>query len=222
MSRTYFNRKTVKVITPPVASPISLEDMKKYLRVDDAADDDLIQSFIDAATESMKQYLKRSLITETLEFSMDGFGVSDSASDHKLDRLGPGVHTTSYPDVLGRGNEVDIPFLPIQSVTTVKTFNRSNTVSTFDSAKYELDEEGGRIYLNEGEIWPTDLRAREAVKIQYVSGYGNAGDDIPATIIQAIKAHVAAMYDCRCPCEMPDLCVRILAPYKLLDYLEWC
>ena len=216
-----FNRKTVQVITAPAASPISLADMKIYLRVDTTDDDALIQDFIDAATTTVKQYIRRSLISETLEFTMDGFGINETYADERLVRLGAGVHTISYPYVLGRTNEVDIPFPPIQSITSVKTFDRSNNESTFDSSNYELDEQGGRVYLNEGETWPSDLRAREGVKIRYVSGYGDAATDIPDPIIQAIRLYVGKMYDCREAYEMPEQCKAILSPYALKDALEW-
>lgn len=212
-----YNRKSLQVITAPVNSPVSLSDMKDYLRVDTSDDDTLIQSFIDSATESVKQYLKRSLITETLELTMDGFG--QGQQDDRLIQLGDGVHVGSVPYLLGRGNEVDLQFPPVQSITSVKTYNRANEESTFDSSKYELDEQGGRIYLNESEVWPSNLRAREAVKIRYVSGYGDNASDIPAPIVQAIKLYVGKMYDCREACEMPKQCTRILVPYKLIDSL---
>lgn len=214
-----YNRITVKVTTPPSVSPVTLSDMKEYLRVDTTADDNLIQDFIDAASESVKQYLRRSLITETLELTMDGFG---QLADEGILALGAGVHVGSYSYILGRPNEIDLPFLPIQSVTSIKTFNRANQESTFDSELYELDETGGRIYLDEGVTWPDNLRGREAVKITYVAGYGDAGSDIPAPIIQSIKGYVGKMYDCRDMCEMPDMCKAILAPYKLYDELGYC
>lgn len=217
----YYNRKTVVTVTPPATSPISLVDMKSYLRVDTSDDDDLIQDFIDSSTESVKQYIKRALITETFELSADGFGGNEIDSDARLDALGAGMHVISYPYVLGRGNEIEIPFLPIQSITSIKTFDRSNNESTFNSSKYELDEQGGRVYLNEGETWPSDLRSREAVKIVFVAGYGDAGSDIPAPIVQAIRLYVGKMYDCREACEMPDNCKRLLDPYKILDNLGW-
>lgn len=211
-----YNRKSLSVITAPATSPVSLSDMKAYLRVDTSSDDTLIQSFIDAATESIKQYLKRSLITETLELTMDGF---NGDSDARLDSLGAGVHEISVPYVLGYGNEVDLQFPPVQSITSLKTYTRANVESTYDSAKYELDEQGGRLYLNEGETFPSDLRSREAVKIRYIAGYGDAGSDIPAPILQAIKLYVGKMYDCREACEMPSQCKTTLAPYKLVDFI---
>lgn len=208
------NRKSLNIITAPAVLAVSVADMKSYLRVDTSDDDDLIQAFIESATEYIKQYIRRSLITETLELTMDGFG---TAEYDPLIKLGAGVHTGSYAYLTGYGNEFDLPFCPIQSITSIKTYDRDNTESTYSSANYELDETGGRVYLNEGYTWPSNLRAREAVKVRYVSGYGDAGSDIPAPITQAIKLYVGKMYDCREACEMPDMCKSLLAAYKLYD-----
>lgn len=213
-ARKRLNRKSIEVITAPAAQVVSVADMKAYLRVDTSDDDDLISDFIDAAQESMKQYLRRALITETLELTMDGFGQNQ---DDPLLSLGAGVHTGSYPYLTGYGNEFDLPFAPIQSITSIKTFNRSNAESTLSSDKYELDEQGGRVYLNEGETWPSNLRHREAVKVRYTAGYGDAATDIPAPIVQAVKMHVGMMYDCRGMCELPESCKRLVDGYKLYD-----
>jgi hypothetical protein len=213
-----FNRKTVSVITAPATLAVPLSDMKDYLRVDTSDDDTLITDLINAASETIKQYIRRSLITETLELSADGF---TEVGDEKLLAIGPGVHTGSKNYYLDYPDEIELPFLPIQSVTSIKTFNRSNTEATFSSSNYELDEKGGRVYLNEGQTWPSDLRAREAVKIRYVAGYGDASSDIPEPILASIRLYVASMYDCRGACEMPELCKKTLAPYKILDNMAY-
>lgn len=207
-----YNRKTVTVITPPASLAVSLTDMKAYLVVEGTGDDALLTAFITAATEAAKQYLRRSITTETLELTMDGF---TEFNDENLVALGPGVHTGSYPYLLGGGSEIDLAFPPVQSVTSVKTYSRANTESTFDSANYQLDGAGGRIFLNEGVTWPENLRDRAAVKVRYIAGYTS----VPAPILQGIKQHVAAMYECREACEMPSVSKAVMSSYKLYDEL---
>lgn len=214
-----YNRKTVKILTPPAQSAVSLTSVKDYLLVDGNYEDNLLNDFITAATQSVRQYIRRSLITETLVLTADGF--HDCDDDSKLPALGAGVHTGSKSYYLGNLNYIELPFLPIQSVTSVKTYDRANNESTFSSDNYQLDEGGGRLYLNEGDIWPDNLRGREAVKIEYISGYGDECDDIPAPISMAIKQTVAAMYECRDACDIPKVCKAMLAPYKILDNLAF-
>lgn len=205
-----YNRKTVSVITPPSELAVPLADMKAYLVITGTADDALLTAFIQAATEAAKQYLKRSIMEETLELTMDGF---DEFDDDRILALGPGVHTASVPHILGGGNEIDLAYPPVKSITSIKTIDRANAEATFSSSLYALDVDGGRVFLNEGETWPTDLRARAAVKVRYIVGY----TIIPAPIIQGIKQHVAAMYECRDACSMPEVSKSIMASYRLAD-----
>jgi len=215
-----YNRKTISIVTPPAQAIVSLADMKSYLRVDTTHDDTLINGFIASATQNIREYLRRSLITETLELSCDGFTEGDG--DYRMLSLGAGTHTGARAHFSGSPNRIDLPYPPVQSITSVKSFDRANIESTFSDANYQVDERGGRLYLNQGVTWPQNLRSTEAVKITYVTGYGSSSADIPATIIQAVQMNVAQMYDCREACGLSAACMKLLAPYRILDDLGFC
>jgi len=210
-----FNRKSVYVTASDDSPAISLSDMKNFLRVDGTADDTQITAYIAAATEAVKQYLRRAILTETFVFKADGF--TDPGGDDRLMALGPGVHTASVPYVLGGGETLDLPFPPLQSVTSVVTYDRGNNAATYDASQYQMDLQSGRIYLNEGEVWPSDLRAQDAVQVTYVAGYGSGS--IPAPILEAIRMYVEALYD-GCG-ELSDKARMILSPYRRMDELPW-
>jgi len=210
-----YNRKSVYVTTSTDSRAISIADMKTFLRVDTSDDDAVIAAYIATATEAIKQYLRRAILTETFVFKADGF--TDEEADERLLALGPGFHTASVPYVLGGGQTLDLPFPVLQSVTSVVTYDRSNNSSTFSSLKYQVDLQSGRIYLNEGETWPTNLRAQDALEVTYVAGYGSGS--IPSPILQAIRSYVEQLYD---GCEgMTDEIKRLLAPYRRADELAW-
>lgn len=211
-----FNRKSVVVTVSSDDPVISLADMKSELRVSGTADDAAITAYIAAATVSAKEYTRRALRTETFVYRADGF--TDPTADDRLMSLGAGVHTVSIPDVLGHGDTLDLPYLPIQSITSVVTYDRSNSPSTYSASKYFLDANGGRIVLNEGESWPSNLRTRNAVEVTYVAGYGAA--DVPAPIVQAIKMHVEGLYDGSCT-GMNDQVLSRLSTYRIVDGLAW-
>lgn len=211
-----FNRKSAYVTASNDTLPISLSDMKVYLRVDGTADDDLIIAYINTAVEAIKQYTRRAIKTETFVFKADGF--ADANGDDRLLQLGPGVHTGSRPYILGGGEALDLPFPPLQSVTSVVTYDRGNNALTFSASLYGVDLQSGRIYLNEGETWPSDLRAQDAVQVTYVAGYGSAS--VPAPILQAIRLHVSGMYDGTCMGLSAEV-MGLLAPYRLMDGLAW-
>jgi hypothetical protein len=210
-----YNRKSVSVTASTDDPAISLADMKEFLRVDGAGDDAIITAYIVTATEAVKEYLRRAILTETFTFKADGF--TDAYGDDRLLSLGPGVHTASRPYVLGGGETLDLPFSPLQSVTSIVTYDRGNNASTFSASRYQVDLTSGRIYLNEGEVWPSDLRAQDAVEVTYIAGYGSG--NIPAPILEAIRMYVQSMYE---GCAgMTDQAKALLAPYRRMDELAW-
>jgi len=210
-----FNRKSAYVTASTDAPAISIVDMKSFLRVDNSDDDVVISAYLATATEAIKQHLRVALLTETFVLKADGFAYADA--DERLIALGAGIHTGSRPYLLGGGDTLDIPFPPLQSVTSVVTYDRGNNASTYDASNYQVDLQSGRIYLNEGSVWPSDLRAQDAVQVTYVAGYGSGS--IPAPIVEAIRKYVEQMYD---GCDgMTDEVKRLLAPYRRGDELAW-
>ena len=208
---TYYNRRTVTVITPPASLAVSVLDMKEFLSLETECDVDMIEAFIEAATASVREYCKRSIGQETLEVRMDGF---PGYSDEPLLALGPGMHTVSIPYLTNYGgSRIDLPFGPVQSVTSITTYLRDNTSAVFSADLYRAD--AGRVYLNESASWPVNLRSTDAIAIRYVSGEAA----VPRVIAHAIKVHVAAMYECREGCDMPAACRSMLGPYRRLDQM---
>ena len=204
------NRRTVSIITPPATLPITVADAKSMLNVEGTADDVLIEAFINAAADTIRQYCRRSIVAETLELRIDGF---PRVSMDRLDRMGSGVHVVSIPWVEGSPNVIDLPFGPVASITSITTYAKDNTSAVFASANYGFDV--SRVYLHEDASWPVDLRRADAVAIRYVSGT----TPIPAAIMQAIRTHVVAMYECREGCEMPAACKATLGAYRRLDQM---
>lgn len=212
---TRFNRKSVSVSVSSDDEVLTLDEIKDILGVDGTTNDARIEMLVSAATEAVKQYLRVGLKTETLILRADRFtGDPDAA----LDRLGPGIHTASVPYVLGyAGQDIELPFGPVQSVTSVVTYNRSDTAATFSASSYGVDLAGGRLFLNEGQTWPSDLRSYNAVEVTYIAGYGAA--NVPAPIREAIGLYTEQLYD---NCDGLTAQVKgLLAPYRRLDGLQY-
>lgn len=210
---TRYNRKTVELISVADGEIVPLEDVKQFLRIDSPDDDFMLAMFITAGLEAAEKYTRRAIRQLTLDVTLDGFPFDD---DDALVRLGPGVHNVARSYVTGRYNEFDLPYPPVQSVTSITTYSRANAGTVFDAASYLLD--GSRIVLNEGYTWPTGLRDYAAVKVRYVAGYGA---NIPAQIKLAVMQHVAAMYECRSGCDIPAHAQGMLNAYRLADGLSW-
>jgi len=213
-----YNRKSLLTITPATTMAVSVADMKAFLSISDTTDDDMIEDFIFAAQDAIKRHTGMTLMTETLELRMDRFDVGGGLD--ALFALGPGIHTGSYPQIVGGSGVIELGFGPIQSITSITTYALDNTSSVFDSTLYFLDAAGWRVCLDFGAIWPVNLRRHDAVAVRYVAGYASAAA-IPRAITHALKVHVAAMYECREGCEMPPACMAALADYRRFDALAF-
>jgi uncharacterized phiE125 gp8 family phage protein len=55
----------------------------------------------------------------------------------------------------------------------------------------------GRMILNTGETWPTALRDRNAIEIEYEAGFGADASAVPATIKRAIAQTAGYLYENR-------------------------
>jgi hypothetical protein len=198
----------LKLLTAPATEPITRTEAKLYLRVDSTADDSLIDILIAAARQMVEEHIGRSLITQHWTLWLDRFpGGNEPWWD--------GVREASLSVLSNARCEIKIPRGPVSAVTHLKTYNDSGDASTMDSSDYHTDLSGypARLVLKNGAVWPTDLRSANAIEIQFVAGYGAAGD-VPSAIKAAIYQIVAAMYDCRGQdVKMPLLAKKLLGPY---------
>lgn len=216
----FFNQKTLSVYAasendPDNAFQEALKEVKSFIRVDNTDDDDLIMEFIGASVQAIQNYTRRSIVNKTYEFTID----RPSGFEDGIESLGAGDHTGSRSYLSGGGSWIDLPLPPLVSVTSITTYDTANTATVFSSAYYQLNLSSGRIYLNQGQVWPVALRDRAAMVIRYVAGYGAAFSDIPVDLRLAIKGHVGAMYDSRTLLTIPDAIKKNLSGYRLLDAL---
>ena len=188
-------RHSVALITPPAGEPVTLLDVKSWARITDNDDDALLQNMIIAARQEAEKYLRSVLVTQTWELTLD---LIPSSLD---DILGDGVFQIAVSELYGAiPNAIPLPYAPIQSITSIKTFDLNNNESTYNATNYTLDTAGGRVLLNYGATWPSNLRHNAAMKIRYVAGYG-AASTVPMSIRMAIMSYVQAMYESRGICE---------------------
>jgi uncharacterized phiE125 gp8 family phage protein len=199
-----YSRRTVKVKTAAAALPVTLTELKNFLRIDGTADDSLLSSFLSAATDAAERYCNRYFINTTLELRMDSFPAPDGDAYFRS-------HTA----------EIDLPCRPASSVVAIKTYSEDNTESTVSASDYRLDGTGARVSLNEGYSWPTNLRDREAILVEFVAGYGASASDVPAAVKTAIQMHAGRLFECRGECEMTGACKTLLDGYRLLDRRGW-
>lgn len=165
----------ITVITEPALEPVKLADLKNDLKVDAdlTSDDFLIEAFTKAARRFVESKAGRSLITQTLELTLD-----------------------TWPATA----VIRVPGPPLQTVTSVKYYGTDDGELTLSSGLYFVDSASspGRIVLNHGEGWPaTTLRPANAVIVRFVAGYGDDEKDVPDHLTHAIRLLAGHWYENR-------------------------
>ncbi|MCJ7564821.1 MAG: hypothetical protein MUP52_09565 [Candidatus Aminicenantes bacterium] len=163
----------IKVISPPGNLPVTVAEIKQHLRIEIDEDDQDVELKIKAVVASLDPpngRLGRTLITQTLRFSLPG-----------------------YP-----ARTIPLPYPPLQSVSSVRYVNSSEVETTISASDYILvnDQEPAILVLKSTVSWPTDLSENDPYpfKINFVAGYGDEPEDIPEDIRLGIMMEVGDYY----------------------------
>lgn len=183
------------------ASPVTLAEFKTFLKIDGSDEDSFLTLCISASVSAVEKHIKRVLVNSQFNLWLDLFP--------------PIAENTEYR--IFNASEIYLPNPPAIAISSIKTYNEANTEAIFSSAAYLLDAPNGRIYLNDGYVWPTDLRNKNAVKINYTCGYGACPDGLK----QAVMVYAGQLYNSRCECSMSDSIKTILSQYRIYDGLGY-
>ncbi|MFB0832890.1 head-tail connector protein [Brevibacillus laterosporus] len=179
----------MKLVVKPTQEPITLEEMKAYLRIDDSEFDDVIPPLIQAAVEHCEIYQNRAYITQTWEITFDHF-------------------PQSY---------IKIPKPPLQEVVGITFIDKDGNQIAWGHENFIVDNysEPGRIVLAHGKTWPSvTLQPINGVRIQFVAGYGDP-TDIPERVKQAIKIFVAHRFEFPESEDVPAVVYSLLRPTRI-------
>jgi len=167
--RTSVNVPRIQMVQAASEDPVTLAQLKLFMRVDGNDQDTELTPLISAATALCETWTGRAFCARTLKVWYDA------------------VPPESY---------LELPFAPVSAISSFKYFGDDDVETTWDSSNYIADVIGepARIVLKNGATWPTSLRPANAVEIQYVVGYGAAGV-VPEGIKQAIKLLCVHLYE---------------------------
>ena len=180
----------------PAVPPVTLSDAKAHLRVDGTDEDALITSLIETATAHVERTVGLALITQGVTI------VRDAWPDNWL---------------------VELPLSPVQTITNITTFEADGGSFIFDTGHWFSDtiSHPPRIVLHGTAPWPRPGRRANGIEIVVTAGFGNAPEDVPEPIRQALLLLVAHWFERREPVvleeepyEIPDTVSTLLNAYK--------
>lgn len=159
-------------ITGPAVTPISLAEAKAQMRVESSDDDAIIQRLIASAVAFVDAQgaLGKAMITQTW-----GQWLSPN----------PGT--------------VYLSLGPVQSVSAIKYYDVDGALQTATLADFNVFGTPNRISVSPkaGKAWPVTQTRDDAIKIEYIIGYGSSSASVPETVRHALMMLVAHWYDMR-------------------------
>ena len=189
---------SIAVITPAASEPLSVSEVKDFLRVDSSAEDTLIGVLIEAARSMAEAYTRRIMMTTTIEEFFDVFPTYRNPEDKDI-------------IFLSRG-----PIQSISSVTYIDSLGDEQTVAS-ENYRSDLVSEPSRIISSNG--WAATKDTVNAVVVRYICGYSSSSD-VPAPIRQAMLLMIAEMYEKRQDSvkRLPTAAEYLMNPYRVWTF----
>ena len=162
----------LELVTPPAISPVTLAEAKAQMRVEHTDDDTLIQTLISAATAfvDVQGALGKAMITQT---------------------WGQWINPNPSTVALMAG--------PVQSVSAIKYYDVDGILQTATLTDFDVfgTARNKTVSPKTGFSWPVTQQRSDAIKIEYVVGYGDSVNDIPDTVRHALMLLVSNWYENR-------------------------
>lgn len=175
----------IRTITPAAAEPLSIDDVRAFLKQDGTDDDALITALIAGARSWCEAFTRRALVTREVDLVLDEFPALSPLS---------GRREIALP--LGRATAITaIYYTDTDGAAQTLTGPDADPAGT-DFQQDIDDDYGGIIVPGYGLDWPGTRDVLGAVRVRYLAGYGDASD-IPAQLLDAMRFHVASLYESR-------------------------
>lgn len=190
---------SVRVITAPSTNPVTLAEAKAHLSVDFSDDDDIINVFIEAATDYAQKWTGRAFVQQSLEYI-----------------------SSSFP---ADGDPIELPMPPLISVSGV-FYSQDGVETEVDASEYLVDAGSDPAIISSLGAWPTLSGTVNKVIVRYAAGYltddSPSVGDVPGSIRVAILLLVGTLYANRetvvvgqVPIKMPWSAEQLLRQYRV-------
>jgi len=167
----------LKLIVAPSLEPLTLAEVKLYLRVDHDDEDEVVTRCAVAArqwADGPEGFLGRALIDQTWELTLDRFPL----------------------------REIRIPLPPLLEVINVFYDDPGGVQQIMDPSDYSVDRVGQPGWIVPVGSWPTPLDAINTVRIRFRAGYVDtsfspAVGAVPEDIKAALLLYAGTLFDTR-------------------------
>jgi uncharacterized phiE125 gp8 family phage protein len=159
------------LLSGPAVEPVALDDAKSFLKVETDDDDDVIAALIAGARVHVEAQTRRALITQSWRLIRD-----------------------AWPD----NGRIAITPAPLQALNAARVYRLDGTTQAIDPAAFAVDRASAPPVLAFSPgVLPAPGRVVAGIEIDVTVGHGDAPEDVPADLRQAIRILVAHWYENR-------------------------
>lgn len=159
---------TSYLLAGPAEEPVSLAEAKAFLKVDDDAEDGLITTLIGAARLHIEGVTGRALVAQ---------------SWRKV------IH--AWPE----SRMVRLPVGPVSAIAAINAVDESGASHEIGLEAFSLD--GDMLVVPAVVMGMPRLQSRQGIEIDYLAGFGDAAEDVPADLRTALLGLVAHWHEHR-------------------------
>lgn len=184
------------LLTGPGSEPVSLDEVKAWLRLDSSDEDQLLSTLIVSARMTLEAYTRRFFVTQRWRMRLD-----------------------AWPAQTLRRRTLAIPFAPLSAVSDIRVYDSSDVAQTVSRESYRAapTREAGRLVFLEPPAKPG--RAYDGIEIDIDVGYGESATDTPESLRRAILALVAHWHENRgdaaeTGAPLPTIVLALAKPFR--------
>jgi uncharacterized phiE125 gp8 family phage protein len=162
------------LVTGPDVEPLTAAEAKARLNIGSEVSDEVMQAYITASRQRIDGadgWLGRAINTQTWQGKLDEFPVTN------VD-----------------GGRIYIPLPPLQSISSVSYLDSNGLPIAVASGDYQLVMGPRPFIVPTGSSWPVGGTQADAITIEFIAGYGDAGSDVPEPIRTAIALAVGHIH----------------------------
>lgn len=159
---------TSYLLAGPAAEPVSLAEAKAFLRIDDSAEDGLIETLIGAARLHVEGVTGKAMMAQSWRIVLDLWPVE---------------------------GWLRLPITPLITVTAVSAIDAHG--ASHEIGLTQFRSEADRLILPPAVAGMPMLQERQGIEIDYVAGFGDEPEDVPKDLKQAMLGLVAHWHEHR-------------------------
>ncbi|MEW6121360.1 MAG: phage head-tail connector protein [Pseudomonadota bacterium] len=180
-------------LTGPTAEPLTVADLKDFLRITQDAEDALLARLVTTARQMVESAAARILMTQTWRVTRDAWPPSGL---------------------------ILLPLAPAMSLAAARLRHADGSETALPLSAFTLrGDRTPAVLACDRSALPAPDRAVGGIELDLVLGYGDAGD-VPGDLVQAVRLLAAHLYERREEAGLagllPDGVAALLRPYRMV------